>query len=229
MSETTHTVELPVGLPLRDARGGELQGERHTRVTFGKRLTGADLMRIHDDPQSNVPTQHQLLLLRAGITQFGSLPMPVTLLALLSLDSVDIEDLVAGNNQFLSNTQEGREAEFVSDSEVKLPFGFQSESITYNRVHFGRRVTGMDMVQAEKKGYDNLRGECYLIGREIERLSTEDSAHSLDGPVELQVFEALDGHDIAILRAASSGWRDSFRKSRGVLQKPDGPERDAAG
>jgi phage FluMu protein gp41 len=228
MSDQTHTIELAVGYQARGGKG-EPEGERHTRVTFGKRLTGADLMNAHDDPQSNVPTQYKLLLLRAGITKFGSLPTPVTLLALLSLDSVDIEDLAAANNEFLSKTQEGHAAEFVSDSEVKLPFGFSSQGLTYNRVLFGRRITGLDMVAAEKKGYGELRRECYLIGREIAQLSTEDHVHTLDGPVEVQVFEALDGHDITVLRTASAIWRDSFRNGRGGLQKPDGAERDAAG
>lgn len=211
MSDQTHTIELAVGYQAKN-RKGEPEGERHTRVTFGHRLTCGDLMNIHDDPQSNVPTQYQLLLLRGAITRFGSLPMPVTLLHFLSLDVADIEDLVAANDEFLSMTQEDRAAEYVSESEVRLPFGFEAEGIIYNRVTFGRRVTGLDMVQGEKQGFAELRRDVYLIGREIERLSTADGAHHLDGPIELQTLARLDGHDLTTLRTASLVWRASFRK-----------------
>lgn len=232
MSDTTHTIELSVGYESKGSRGEE--AVRHTRVVFGKRLTGAVLMAIHDDPQSNIPTQHQLMLLRGGITQFGELPIPVLLTVLLALDSIDIEDLVAANDRYLALTQEGRAPEFVSDSEVKLAFGFEDNGLVYNRVRFGRRVVGRDLVDAEKKGYAELRRECYLIGREVERLTTEDGAHVLDGPIELQVFEQLDAYDITTLRAASMGWRDSFRKSRkgvpaGGAQRDDSGGADGVG
>lgn len=223
MDNVTHTVELAVGYEGKAPRGKEVV--RHTRVVFGKRLTGADLMAIHDDPQSNLPTQHQLMLLRGGITQFGSLPVPVPLTVLLALDGVDIEDLVAANNQYLALTQEGHESEFTSDTDVKLAFGFEGDGFVYNRVRFGRRVVGRDMVDAEKKGYAELRRECYLIGREIEFIETESGQHRLDGPIELQVFEKLDAYDITTLRAASMGWRDSFRKSRKGIPA-DGAQRD---
>ncbi len=229
MNNTTHTIELAGGHQGRDPRTKEPNGERHTRVTFGHRLTCGDLMNIHDDPQSNVPTQHQLLLLRGAITRFGSLPVPVTLLQLLSLDIADIEDLVAANNEFLSMTQEGRAAEYISESEVRLPFGLEAEGIIYDRVKFGRRVTGLDMVQGEKLGFAELRRDAYLIGREIERLSTGDGAHHLDGPIELQTLEGLDGHDLTTLRTASLVWRDSFRKSGRGVQTDVGAQHPVAG
>lgn len=215
MAETTpHTIELAVA---------------KTRVTFGKRLTGGDLMRLDEDPQSDIPTQHQLLILRAGITGFGSLPIPVPLTTLLALDSVDIDDLVTAANAFDERGLDGRAPEFVSDSEVRLAIGFESNGLVYNHVRFGRRVTGNDLVAADKKGFKGLRRECFLMGREIASLETNAGGHSLDGPVEMQVFEQLDGGDIVTLRQASQIWRDSFRRSGGAVQVEVGAERPAAG
>jgi hypothetical protein len=230
MNELTHTIEL--------SGGYENAAGRHTRVVFGKRLRGLDLMFIDEDPQSNIPTQYQLLIVREAITEFGSLPMTnkkgqrerVPLPILLALDADDIEALIAGHNEFAEKGLEGRAPDFISDGEVKLPIGFESNGLVYNRVRFGRRVTGYDLVEADKKDFSGLRRECFLIGREIASLSTDDGAHTLDGPIEVQVFEQLDGADLVALRAASMIWRSSFRRGReGVQAKSVAAQHAAAG
>ncbi len=219
-NKVTHTIDLDVGC--------EEKGVRHTRVTFGKLLTGGMMMALDEDPQSDIPTQHQLLIVRAQITEFGSLPIPVPLTTLLSLDDIDLDDLTVAANEFTSKCLDGRKSEFVSESEVKLAVGFERNGLVYNRVRFGGRATGHDRVAADKKGYKGLRRECYLIGREIAELSTEDGAHSIEGPIEVQVFEQLAAADIITLRAGAALWGGFFRRSKRVVQGA-GEKRDDLG
>jgi hypothetical protein len=214
MSEKTYTIELSVS---------------GTRVTFGKRLRGIDLFNIDADPQSNIPTQNQLLIVRAAITEFGALKLsdqqgkflPVALTVLLALDTVDIDDLIAGYNEFLAQGLEGRAAKFVSASEVKLALGYERDGIVYTSVTFGNRLTGLDRVQADRDGYAlGIKRECFLIGKETVRLSSADNAAVIEGPIGIEVFEQLDNDDVLTLTKAAVKWRDSFRKSgRGV--QPD--------
>src|SRR5437868_413314 len=145
MTEATYTIELIEGY--KDGKGVV-----HRRVTFGKRLKGRDLMDIDADPQSNLQTQHQLLILRGGITEFGTLPIPVPLTNLLELTIFDFEALVSANNEFLDNGLNGRQPEFISYNEAKLPIGYERNGLVYNRVHFGNRVKAMYLVLAEQEG-----------------------------------------------------------------------------
>lgn len=211
METTAKTIELEIG-------HFDGKGVRHTRVTFGKRLRGRELFEMDADQQSDIPTQHQLMIYRGAITEFGTLPIPVPLTTLLKLDVVDLDALMAAYDEFLSVGTEGRIAKSISESEIKLALGYENNGIIYDHVIFGNRLTGMDLVAAEKESLDGLRRECFLIGRQIKRLSSDDGAHTLDGPIELQIFEKLDGSDIVAMRAASLVWRRSFRSQREKIQ-----------
>jgi hypothetical protein len=201
------------------------QGLEHRNVTFGKRLDGATLFSIDEDPQSDIQTQFQLLTLRATITAFGTLTMPVTLDALLKLDGVDIDDLVKAHNKFMAEGLDGRQFTFVSDSEATLAIGYTPNSLTYTKVIFGKRLNGYDRVEADKTGFATLRHEYFLIGREIARLETADGQHTLDGPFGIEMFEKLDGYDFAMMRVAAVRWRESFRASKQKVQgKPRQPD-----
>jgi hypothetical protein len=222
MSDVNFTTNLPIS---------------GTRVVFGKRLRGIDLFNLDADPQGNIPTQYQLLIARGAVVEFGELktvdakgkPQPVPLPTLLALDTSDFEELIDAHNKFLGEGLAGREPEYTSESEVKLAFGYESEGLTYNRVRFGARTRGYDLVEADKKSYVGLKRDCFLIGKEIVQLTTDDGSSVLDGPVEIQIFEQLDGADIIALRAASFAWRNSFRKSERGVQREVGAQHPAVG
>jgi len=203
------------------------QKVEHRNVTLGKRLNGATLFALDEDPRSDIPTQFQLLTVRSTITAFGSLDMPVQLEVLLKLDGTEIDDLISAHNKFMAEGLEGRAPEILSDNQVKLAFGYESEGLTYTRVEFGHRLNGYDRVEADKTGYKTLKREYLLIGREITKLSTDDGQYTLDGPVEIQMFEKLDGVDFVTLRVAAIRWRESFRAINRAVQK-DAPGRRAA-
>lgn len=190
----------------------------HRKVTFGKRLDGATLFAIDDSPESAIPTQFKLLAVRATITAFGTLTMPVALQTLLKLDAEDIKALIAAHNKFMAEGLGGRKPEFISDSEVKLAFGYEANGITYNRVEFGKRLNGYDLVEADMTGFSQLRREYFLIGRQIVRLLTDDKKHTLDGSAEIQTFEKLDAEDFVTLRVAAEKWRQSFRRGNDSVQ-----------
>jgi len=187
------------------------KGQVHQLVVIGKRLTGAALMAASESPEAALSTQHELLILRAGITQFGTLPIPPPLKAFLPLGETEIDDLVEAHNRFLAESLDGKLPEFLSESELKLAIGYDLNGLIYNRVRFSKWITGFDMVEADRKGLLGLRRELFFIGRQIDRLSSEDGNAELPGPIGLDVFARLDGVDIVAMRGAAIRWRESFR------------------
>lgn len=205
MDPVTHTVELV---------GGHVDknGAKHTRVIFGKRIGAKDLIRLDEDPQAGNPTQYNDLIVRAHITEFGTLTMPIPLSVLLDLDSVDREDLVAGCNVYQAMSAEGRGGEFLGDNKVKLGWGFIVNDVVYSHIHFGRRVTGRDEIEADRLDLKaGIRRMCFMVGRQIISISSEDGTAQIDGPIPLEYFESLDGADVATLRGAAELWRQTFR------------------
>lgn len=185
----------------------------HNHVTFDKRLDGASLFAMDENPASEIQTQAMLLTIAATITKFGTLPMPVPLEVLLKLNINDIQALRNAHNKFMAEGVGEREVEFPSDSEVKLAFGYTDNGVTYTHVKFGVRLTGYDLVAADDAGYREgvMRREYFLIGRELKSISTDDGQYKLDGPFDLSLFEKLDGEDFVSMRIAATRWRGSFR------------------
>jgi phage FluMu protein gp41 len=201
----THTVELAGGYK-------DKKEVVHRAVAFAHRITAKDLFALDEDPRATIPTQYNDLLLSRAITKFGELKIPIAATVLLDLDSVDREDLVEGHNVFSALSAEGHNAEFLPDHNVRLGWGFKINGLEYRRVAFGRRVTGRDEVDADRAGLKpGVRRLCFLIGRQIQKISTQDSSSEIDGPVSLSEFESLDGADVATLRGAAELWRQSFR------------------
>lgn len=216
MEPIVHIVELAGGYV-------DKHGVKHTRVTFGHRLNARDLFSIDEDPQGQNPTQYNDLIVRAHITEFGTLPKPVALSILLNLDSVDREDLAEACNVYQAISAEGRTAEFLPDHKVKLAFGFTLNGLNYNQVVFGHRITGMDDVEADRIGLKGIRRACFLMGKQIASIASQDGTAQLAGPIPLHYFSSpdgpLDGMDIAALRGAAELWRQSFRISGAALSR----------
>jgi hypothetical protein len=209
------TIELLTGYT-------DAKGVTHRSVTFGRRLRGRDLFALDSDPQAAVPTQHGDLICAKSITAFGALTMPVSLSVLLDLDSLDRDDLAAAYNEFQMASAEGREAEFLSDSTVRPAFGFEREGLRYDVVEFGHRLTGRDEVAADKERLDGAQRRCFLAGRQIAQLRQSDGTATIDGPIPLSWFEALDAADIWTLLGAAEIYRQSFRRHGNGLQKQMG-------
>jgi hypothetical protein len=195
---------------------------RHTRVTFGSRLSGKTLFAIDSNPQGVLQTQYSDLILRAGITEFGSLKMPVALEVLLGLDSLDRDDLTEGYGRFAAQSLDGRESEQVSDDTVKLAIGFEKNGLRYDTVRFGTRLTGMDEVAADRLKLEGVKRRCFLAGRQAVSLSQSDGESVLEGTLSLETFEALDTVDLYAIVLASEVWRHSFRRP-GARVPQDGP------
>lgn len=192
----------------------DLKKVTHTRVTFGQRINGKRLFAIDEDPQSSITTQYQDLLLRAAITEFGSLKMPVALSVLLSLDSIDRDDLNNAFNRFSTENLGERQVDYLADNLLRLAFGYEANGLIYDLVEFGSRLTGMDEVEADRKKLTGIRRVCFLAGKQVIRLSQSDGQSALEGPIPLDYFERLDAVDIQAIRVASEVWRNSFRRPR---------------
>lgn len=223
MSEIT-----PINITL--ARGyTDADGKEHREVTIGRRLTGRDMFALDDSPLAEIATQRHSLIVSKGITKFGSLSIPVSLKTLLSLTRTDREDLIGTYNRFALESAGERQPEFLPGNKVRLAFGFNIGGILYDMAEFGNEITGYDEVDGDKLGLTGLSHACFLIGREITRLSQSDGTAVLEGRVELESFEELDAADIANLQIAAALWRDSFRAPREKVQGRDGEGGAGAG
>jgi hypothetical protein len=201
--------------------GGYADGKTtHKDVELGKRLLGADLFAIDENPLSNLPSNHEFLILSRAITKFGGLRLPVPLTVLLSLDSIDRDDLLEAYNQLEAEGAEGREAEILSDSKVRLADGVEIEEVRYDVVQFGNRIRGYDYAEADKQQLVGARKAFFLVGRQVSRLSQSDGEAALDGPLDLATLEKFYARDLYAMRSASELWRQSFRRpSKGVQGK----------
>lgn len=209
MSTDKHKISLLEGYV--DAKGP------HQDVEFGKRLSVGDLMALDTDPQAKNPTQYNDLVLRKMITKFGKLKMPVPLNVLLGLNSVDREDLQAGADRFLELSRAERTAEYTEDNIVSLRFGFDIDSTIYQAIQFGKLTTGRDEVEADSMGLQGIARECFMIGRQIEKIQTADGQATVEGTLDLAHFRSLDAEDFNLLRIGAQMWRLSFRFARKKL------------
>jgi phage FluMu protein gp41 len=191
----------------------------HQDVTIGKRVTVGDLMLLDQDPRGSSVTQYNDLVMARMITAFGELKMPLALSVLLSLDEVDREDLQRAGHEFNQMTAGEITPEYGEDHSVRLAFGFKIGEDEYNRVSFGRMLTGHDHVEADRQELAGVSRECFLLGRQITKIRTDNEAVTLDGPVELESFKTLDGMSLQLLRVGAVMYRTSFRFEREALSR----------
>ena len=190
------------------------QGETHKLVEFGRRLNGASLFLIDEDPQGKLPTMYNDLIIRWSITKFGTLACPVPLKVLLELDSIDRDDLGDAYNTFSRSA--GKTPIVIDDKTVRLAYGYEKNGLVYDMVEFGGRLTGMDEVEADKLGYKSgmIKRVCFLAGLQVKRLYQSDGKVEMAGPIGLEVFEEMDAIDIQAVRIAAEVYRNSFRRVR---------------
>lgn len=205
-----HTIELLEGYT-------DKNGKKHKTVTFGKRLTLGDMMMIDRDPQGQNPVLYEDLIRRLMITKFGTLNMPVMLPVLLKLDTIERDDLALAGNEFIRMTQPDDKGEFLPDNSVRLMFGLTIESVTYDVIKFGNRLTGQDQAEAYSKNLIGLSKLVYEIGKQVCEISDSESGLSVKGSLTIEQMSQLDSEDFALLRVAGELYRQSFRFGREIL------------
>lgn len=215
-----HTINLPGGYVSRDPKDG---GAAHKSVTFGRRPTLADVLRIDGDAQSAIEIQSALLHVRAAVTSFeGVRRNPVPLSVLLQLDGSDREALFEGFTDFMRESLGERASESLSDTELKLAFGLEVGGETYDVLEFStepKPLTGYDEVGLERQYGAGLRKEVALIAREVVRLSQSEGEGSLDAELTPEALDGLDAHDFVSIREFAADRRARFRRARKALQR----------
>lgn len=211
-----HTIELPFGYE-------DKKGVIHREVTFSRRLTAGDLMLLDNDPQAANPTQYGDLIRRRMITKFGGLRIPVDLSVLLSLNSIDRDELQSSADEFIRKGRGEAASEFLPESKVKMFFGFEIEGTRYPVAEIGRMNTGRDEVEADNVGTRGITRECFLLGRMITQIATPGGEASVEGPIKLDLFNDLDAEDLNLLRIGARLAEATFRfRGRTVLGERDG-------
>ena len=191
MKQHAINVQLPIGLT------GE-RGTPHRDVTIGRLPLGSDAFAAMHDPESIYPTVLDAYLLRASITRFGSLKLPIPLRSLLSLDSIDMDVLNAAFDEFLLSFTEGKSVELINEHTARLIAGVEISGVTYTHVHF--KGIGKDVPDPSQVGITSVSSQtelaCRLLGSRIARLASCDGIHSIDGPITLDIFAKLPVFDL---------------------------------
>lgn len=202
--EIEHKIKLPFGYKDKD-------GVAHKEVTFGKRLTAGDMMLLDADPRGQNTTQYWDLIYARSITSIGSKKAPIGIDVLLGLNSIDRADIKKGFQTFCDLNRDGRAYDFLDNHTVKTYFGFQIDGIEYRVVEIGNLLTGRDEVEADAMSEAGVIRECFLLGRRISKISTEDGSMSLDGPIDLEKFREIDAVDLNLLRTGANIAEAFFR------------------
>ncbi|HEX8564144.1 MAG TPA: hypothetical protein VF648_00650 [Pyrinomonadaceae bacterium] len=189
------------------------EGVPHRDVTFGKRLKVKNLIDIEVSQAARIPAQREMMLVAASITAFGELKnLPVPLTILFGLDSIDIDDLIAGHDEFLQATRGDKKGEIVSETETRLDFGVEQGGVNYSLVTFGRRLSFKDKVEAQRKGIYGVANMLHEAVAQIEKITDEKTGMELVAPFETGLFENLDLEDFDTLFAGGELHRQSFRR-----------------
>ena len=217
-----HSIKLTFGYEGKD-------GVTHDDVTFGRRLTTGDMILLDSDPRSQNATQNTDMIRAKSITKFGTLKMPVSLDVLLSLNSIDREDIAQGFDRFCQLSREDRPSEYRENNIVEIRFGFDIDGTAYTVVDLGRMITGRDEVDADTLGLSGIARECFLLGRRITNATTADGNAPIGGPFELDRFKDLDAEDLNLLRMGAHMADLFFRlKGKGAPEVGTGESSDPA-
>lgn len=200
------TINLPIGYT-------DKEGNHHTSVTIGRAATGGDLLMIDLALQGQSEMAYTLQLLCIAITRFGSLPMPVSSGMLLSLDSINLEDLIAAYNTFYESCGNP----IIEQSSVKLVFGLEIGGVIFDMVELSDRATGEDAVEAERCGFYGTAGFCFVAGRQVSRLWQSEGDRVIEGQLSFIHLTELDGIDMLAIMTASKLWRKSIRRLARLL------------
>lgn len=215
-----HTIELKYGYQ-------DKKGKVHTSVTFGKRPKLGDIIALDLNPQAQSTTQHECLIRRLMITQFGDLKTPVDLDVLLSLDSLDYDRLSGEADRFLEISREGRTSEFLENG-ARLALGITIDGETYDVVHFGTRLKVRDYVEAEKLQYgQGVAREAHKAGCQISQLASSEHKGTRDGTLTVEQLSEMDGEDFNVLRLAAEFFRLGLTDQADEAKSTDADESGA--
>ena len=210
-----HTITLPGGYKSPDPKANGAVGRS---VTFGRRPTLAERVKIDDDAQSSIEVQKTLLLARAAITSFeGVRRNPVPLSALLQLEETDREVLLEGYLEYLRGSLGDGVAEQLDENTFKLALGLEVDGETYDLIEFTpepKPLSGYDEVKLERQFGAGVRKDVALISREAVALAQSEGDLRLDRPVEVELLERLDAYDGIELLKFFADRRASFRRHR---------------
>jgi len=195
------TVELRFGFT-------DKKGVVHRDVTFGKRPTLADFVLLETDPLSANNTQREMLVRKLMITKFGTLKCPLAPNVLASLDTLDDDKLRSAGNQFLFDSREGREHEYLEENAFRLMFPIEINGATYDTVKFGRRLMVSDNIEADRlKLGDGIARAAFQICRQVVEISDSESGLKIDGQPTPDQLSGMDAEDFTALRFAAEFFR----------------------
>jgi hypothetical protein len=179
-------------------------------VVISRRVTGSDLFRIADEGDGQSQTQFQLMVLQSAITKFGDLKMPVPMNVLLSLKRPDRKRIADAYDALVAETTDrASKSEKLGEGRYKLARGFDVEGTVYDVVEFGNHLTGYDELEADEMG--GYRKVCFLIGKELTRISQSSGPAVLSGPFAVEMFEPLLAEEVFALQRFETDWYNSFR------------------
>ena len=203
-------------------------GAVHRRLVFGKRLTGADLIRADNNYGRVSQVGFECEACAAALVEFGTLARDEMPHAILSLSVIERAEAEEAYDRFLAQTAPERRPEPLSDDTMRLAFGVRRGGVTYTDVTFGYLLTGYDEVHADERRLTGVERNLYLMGLQVVRLAAE-GVESIETGLTLTDFEGMDAGDITALRDVAERWYDGTLAAHMKMRFGDGDGAGEAG
>lgn len=185
----------------------------HREVVINRRPTGADFFRAVEDGTDDgaANTRINLSLIKAAITKFGDITMPVPVTVLFSLNEIDEGKLNDEYLLYLLATQPETEQMILEDQRAQLAFGIERDGVKYQIVEFGNLLTGYDRMKIQSETQNEWIFQAKKMAREVVKISTLDGVQFVAGELTFEEIEAMDATDLIVLRETEARFLNSFR------------------
>lgn len=188
----------------------DTKGVTHNEIIFGHRVNGNDLVEIEGRTDGLSADVSNCWLIGKALLQFGTLQRPNFIDALLSLDSLELEEVEQGHDEFLRRTSSP--PLFISEDTVRLGCGFTLDGERYNTLTVGRLLTGYDLMRADRMRLTGVMRNFYLLGLQVMKISQSDGEKFLDEPLPVEAFYAMDVNDIGAIRQTAELFKAKRRQ-----------------
>lgn len=183
-------IELPIGYQ-------DKHGRLCNHVTIGKLPTGADWLAIEQGRYADDDILLPYFELKASITEFGGLPLPISIDSFLSLASLDLDAIREAYLRFVQSNKGGKKSELINANMVRLAVGHQANNIRFTHLEFYSMGETAQLLQGLERIKHLGKWDAIFvrIAASVKRLTTHSGLLSLC-PVTHEVLAAMNIFDL---------------------------------
>lgn len=188
------------------------KGKLHSEIEIGNLVKAEQLFTadaLYGDENKKITSYH---VMRFSISKFGSLDCPVALETILSLDTLDLDNLTDAVDTFTAQNG-GNFMSFVDNKTYKLAHPIKKNGINFNLIEFGRLENGYDIANAHNCS-GNFQFNAFTAGRRVKTLKQTNGKKVLDTQLDLNDIGQFWVYDAMNLIQLSVNWIEQIRKQR---------------